>query len=59
MSIADVSRAVGCRVIMKYEDGGKVQVFYVGDEEFRLPGNLSTPQVIEAILSAKDMEQTA
>lgn len=44
----------GRDLTMRYEDGGAIQVFKIGDDEVRLPGtNFPSAPDIEAALEAK------
>lgn len=52
--IMEIKKALGAHTVtMKYEDGGRVQVYSVDGVEHRLAGALHTPHVIAAIKAAR------
>jgi hypothetical protein len=44
----------GQQITMRYEEGGKTQVFKIGDQEYRVFGSASVDQAI--LLIRKEME---
>lgn len=57
MSIHQIKEALAGKpgietLVLRYEDGGAVQVLYFGGKAVRLPGSMQTPQIIEALKDA-------
>lgn len=52
--IMEIKKALGAHTVtMKYENGGRVQVFSVDGVEYRFEGSMHTPHVIAAMKAAQ------